>query len=239
MTPIPDRLVVLSFDDGNASDLSYVAPVLDELGFGATFFVTEGLGVLDPAESWRYLSWGEVRELHERGFEIGNHTRSHPDVTSLAADELVAEIEHIQRRCEEHGIPRPTTFCYPGFRHSTAAASVLRDLGFTFARRGVGPEFPDGHRGGRGPAYDRARHEPLLVPTTGYAGPEWTFDDLAWAVDQACDGRIAMLCFHGVPGRQHPWVSVEQETFAAYMSHLQEAGCTVVSFRQLAAYVQP
>ena len=42
--PIPDRLVVLSFDDGNKSDITYVAPALQRLGFGATFFVSEGRG---------------------------------------------------------------------------------------------------------------------------------------------------------------------------------------------------
>jgi peptidoglycan/xylan/chitin deacetylase (PgdA/CDA1 family) len=232
-----DRLVVLSFDDGNASDLAHVAPALAEHGFGATFFITEGLGVLDPQESWRYLTWDDVRTLHDLGFEIGNHTRSHPDVTSLDAGQLRDEVEHIQRRCDEHGIPRPTTFCYPGFRYDDAAAATLRELGFRFARRGVAPEFADGHRGGRGPAYDPAAHDPLLVPTTGYAGPEWTFDDLAWAVEQAHDGRVASICFHGVPGPQHPWVSVDPETFDGYLRFLRDAGCTVVSFGQLAAYL--
>ena len=38
---IPDRLVVLTFDDGNKSDATYVAPLLKRCGFGATFFITE------------------------------------------------------------------------------------------------------------------------------------------------------------------------------------------------------
>jgi peptidoglycan/xylan/chitin deacetylase (PgdA/CDA1 family) len=232
-----DRLVVLSFDDGNTSDLTHVAPVLEEHGFGATFFITEGLGVLDPEESWRYLSWDDVRELHDRGFEIGNHTRSHPDVSRLTPAELRAEVEHIQERCAEHGVPAPETFCYPGFGCSEQAAATLRELGFTFARRGVGPEYDDGGSGGRGPAYDPAVHDPLLVPTTGYAGPDWTLDDLEWAIAQAREGRVASLCFHGVPGPQHPWVSTAPELFDDYMRYLGDERCTVVSFRQLRALV--
>ena len=40
--PIPDRLVVLTFDDSVASHATFVAPLLKKHGFGATFFITEG-----------------------------------------------------------------------------------------------------------------------------------------------------------------------------------------------------
>ena len=63
--PIPDRLVVLSFDDGNKSDITYVAPALQRLGFGATFFVSEGLGFGGPQR----LSWDDVRQLDQMGLK--------------------------------------------------------------------------------------------------------------------------------------------------------------------------
>ena len=115
---IPNRLVVLTFDDGNRSDHEFVAPLLERYGFGATFFITEGLGFRDDKEY--FLTWEEVLDLHDRGFEIGNHTRSHPDVASLDRDELIAELDHIDRCCRDFGIPRPRTFCYPGYHTSRA-----------------------------------------------------------------------------------------------------------------------
>ena len=57
---IPNRLVVLTFDDGNRSDHEFVAPLLERYGFGATFFITEGLGFRDDKEY--FLTWEEVRE---------------------------------------------------------------------------------------------------------------------------------------------------------------------------------
>jgi peptidoglycan/xylan/chitin deacetylase (PgdA/CDA1 family) len=42
----PARNAVLTFDDGHKSDHAFVAPILQEFGFGATFFITEGLGFL-------------------------------------------------------------------------------------------------------------------------------------------------------------------------------------------------
>jgi len=44
LAPIPDKLVVLTFDDSKASHYTVVRPLLKKYGFGATFFITEGFG---------------------------------------------------------------------------------------------------------------------------------------------------------------------------------------------------
>lgn len=237
LQPIPDKLVVLTFDDCNKSDHSLVAGVVKEHGFGATFYVTEGLGFLKSKEN--YTTWEEIAELHEMGFEIGNHTRSHPNLTRLGKAAVAEELAHIEKRCEEHGIPHPETFCYPGFSHNLNTVRVLEDRDYKFARRGVRPEYEDGGEGARGPAYDPRVDHPLLIPTTGYAGPKWGMEDLKWAVAQARDGKIAVLCFHGVPGREHPWVSCPPEDFRRYMAYLKSEGCTVIAMRDLSRYVDP
>ncbi len=237
LQPIPDKLVVLTFDDANKSDRAFVADVLKKHGFGATFYVTEGLGFLKNKD--HYTTWQEIRELHDLGFEIGNHTQFHENVTGVTHEQLTASLKHIDQRCIEHGIPQPTTFCYPGFSNNLAAVRTLEGLQFQFARRGVGPEFPDGGEGGRGPAYDPRIDHPLLIPTTGYAGPKWGFDDLKWAVAQARGGNICVLNFHGVPGLEHPWVSTDPDDFEKYMQYLKDEHCTVIAMRDLARFVDP
>ena len=237
LLPIPDRLVVLSFDDANKSDRTFVADVLKEYGFGATFYVTEGLGFLENKD--HYTTWEEIRELHDMGFEIGNHTQHHRGVSSLTGDELKASVAHIDKRCAEYGISKPVTFCYPGFGHTPVAVQALDEVGFQFARRGVRPEYEEGGRGGRGPAYDPKFDHPLLIPSTGYDGPDWSMDDLKWAVNKARDGKITVLCFHGVPALEHPWVNTDPEDFEKYMQYLKDTGCTVIAVRDLAKYVDP
>ncbi len=234
---IPDKLVVLTFDDGCKSQATFVGPLLKSYGFGATFYITEGLNFLTNKEA--YMTWEEVRGLHDAGFEIGNHTRHHRNVTQQSAAELHADLVHIDARCETHGIPQPTTFCYPGYSHGEAAVEVLAAHGFDFARRGVAPEFPYDGEGGRGPAYNPTQHDPLLIPTTGAAGPHWSFDDFTWALAQATDGNIAILTFHGVPDLEHPWVHTEPEQFEAYMAYLAENDYSVIALRDLADYVTP
>ena len=55
---IPDRLVVLSFDDGNKSDITFVASLLKHYGFGATFFGSEGLGFIENKKV--FMTWREI-----------------------------------------------------------------------------------------------------------------------------------------------------------------------------------
>jgi len=234
---IPDRLVVLTFDDGCKSQATFVGPLLKHCGFGATFYITEGLNFLKDKE--RYMTWEEVRELHESGFEIGNHTRHHKNVNSQSREELLADTEHIDLRCKEYSIPIPETFCYPGYGNGSEAVKVLMERGFHFARRGVAPEFPYHSEGGRGPAYHPTIHHPLLIPTTGASGPNWTFDDFVWALEQARDGKITVLTFHGVPDLDHSWVHTDPAVFETYMTYLHDNGYTVIALRDLARYVHP
>ena len=72
---IPDRLVVLTFDDAKASHYTVVRPLLKKYGFGATFFITEGFTFRTNKDD--YLTWEQIAALHRDGFEIGNHTRDH------------------------------------------------------------------------------------------------------------------------------------------------------------------
>ena len=234
-TPIPDRLVALTFDDGPKSQYTFAAPLLKECGFNATFYVTEGLRFLVDKD--RYMTWEEVAALDRDGFEIGNHTQHHNNVTQQSPTELRADIDHIDKRCQEYGITEPTTFCYPGYSNGPEAVAVLRERGFRFARRGTDPEFPYDNEGGRGPAYDPAIHDPLLIPTTGASGPKWDFDDFLWALDQARDGHIAVLTFHGVPDLDHPWVDTKPDLFERYVIHLRDNDFTVVALRDLDRYI--
>jgi len=68
------------------------------------------------------------------------------------------------------------------------------------------------------------------------SGPNWKREDLAWAVESAVGGRIAVLTFHGVTD-VYPHCSTEPADFEAYMKYLHDQGCTVVAMRDLERYV--
>ena len=76
---IPDKLVVMTFDDSAKSHFTVVRPLLKQYGFNATFFITEGFDFRDNKRD--YMTWDEIAQLHKDGFEIGNHTLDHKGVT--------------------------------------------------------------------------------------------------------------------------------------------------------------
>ncbi|HRI16849.1 MAG TPA: CehA/McbA family metallohydrolase [Verrucomicrobiota bacterium] len=230
--PIPDRLVVLTFDDSVASQFSVVRPLLKRYGFGATFFITEGFSF--PTNKVDYLTWDQIRQLHDDGFEIGNHTRDHLAVSVGTLGQLKEQVEAINTRCSENGIPKPVSFAYPGNAIVPGALPILRELGIRFARRGGAPEHP--YEWGRGFAFEPGKDHPLLIPSAGDARPDWSLDDFRRAADQARGGKIAVLQFHGVPDREHPWVNTRPERFEEYMAYLRTNAFRVIALRDLAQY---
>ncbi len=235
LLPIPDKLVVLTFDDSVRSLHENVRPILKEAGFHASFFITEGFSFLTNKSD--YMTWRQVAELHHDGFEVGNHTRSHTGVAAESLGRLHGELAHISERCMENGIPRPISFAYPGNAIHPGALPILAAHGVRFARRGAQPEFA--YESGRGIAYDPAHDHPLLIPTTGDARPTWTLENLKAAVSMARDGKVAVLQFHGVPDREHPWVNTPLDRFREYVAWLKAQGYRCIALRDLARYIDP
>ena len=230
---VPDKLVVLTFDDSSASHHAVARPVLKRYDFGATFFITEGFTFRTNKKD--YMTWEQIAELHRDGFEIGNHTRDHLGITDKTVPRLADQLATIAERCREHGIPQPISFAWPGNAFHTNALPVLQKAGIRFARRGGSPEVP--YKEGGGVAYESGLDHPLLIPTAGDARPDWTLDHLKRAVAMARDGRIAVLQFHGVPDGEHPWVNTPRERFEEYMAWLHKEGFKVIALRDLARYV--
>jgi peptidoglycan-N-acetylglucosamine deacetylase len=230
---IPDRLVVLTFDDSAKSHHAFVRPLLKEHGFGATFFITEGFDF--PQNKKDYMTWEQIKELHDDGFEIGNHTRDHLGITDKTIGRLPEQLEAIAEQCRVHDIPAPVTFAWPGNAMTPAAFATLKEHGIRFARRGGAPEFP--YDEGRGFAYEPGLDHPFMIPSAGDGRPKWTLPDFIRAVQQARDGRIAVLQFHGVPDTAHDWVSSSQQNFEAYMKYLKVEGYRVIALRDLQEFV--
>ncbi|MEO6523387.1 MAG: polysaccharide deacetylase family protein [Mucilaginibacter sp.] len=220
--PIPDKLVVLSFDDAVVTQFTVVAPLLKKYGFGATFFVCE---FKDPpfSDKSKYLSWEQIEELNKMGFEIGNHTQNHTHVTKMDSTRFTAELQYIEDKCKEYHIPKPINFAYPGYDTSPKAINVLKAKGYEFARAGLDR------------TYDPAVDHPYLMPSfTMLANNRQAIYD-AFAL--AKDGKVVILTIHGVPDIAHAWVNTPPELFEEYLKYLHDNHYEVIAMRDLKAYI--
>ena len=122
-----DRELAITFDDGYRDNFDNAAPVLDTLSLPATFFVVTRWIGSDVVPWWDaadggvhpWMTWPQVRLLHERGFDIGAHTRTHVDLGSAGPSEVEDEVPGARRDLEDRLGARVDLFAYPyGGRHN-------------------------------------------------------------------------------------------------------------------------
>ena len=223
--PVPDRVVVLTFDDAVKSHYTTVAPLLRRYGFGATFFVTE---FQQPpfADTTLYMTWAQIGELASMGFEVGNHTWKHTHVDRMSRTQFVDELRYVEERTRAAGAPTPVSFAYPAYATSVDAVRTLRDRGYRFARTGGTPAYIR--------AYDPAHDDPLLIPS--YTTSATNRDSIIDAFQQARDGKVVVLTIHGIPDTAHPWVTTPVALLEEYLTYLRDHHYRVIALRDLARY---
>jgi peptidoglycan/xylan/chitin deacetylase (PgdA/CDA1 family) len=143
--------LTLTFDDGYASWHELVAPLLDERGLPAVFFVSSGLVGLQGSEAREFarsrlrrsreLTFIGARELEDLArhprFEVGGHTVTHADLGQVARRDVArAEIAGDRARLEDLVGARVRWFAYPFGNHanvSPTARSLVEELGMSAA----------------------------------------------------------------------------------------------------------
>lgn len=133
--------VGLTFDDGYQDFLGAALPTLEKLGFSATVFVVAGkLGEdndWDHGENARprlkLLEADGVRELSERGIEVGSHTMTHPRLSGLDSEVLLHEVSESRRVLGEVVSGPVEGFCYPYGDLDGAAVRAVRQSGYAYA----------------------------------------------------------------------------------------------------------
>jgi peptidoglycan/xylan/chitin deacetylase (PgdA/CDA1 family) len=131
--------IAITFDDGSETDLLAAAPILNQMGFGATFYITAGwLG------NQGHLSTSQLKELSGQGFEIGCHSMAHALLTDLDEAGLKREIADAKSHLEQIlGTPVDHFSC-PGGRYDHRVARVARAAGYrTVATSRIQVNSPD------------------------------------------------------------------------------------------------
>jgi peptidoglycan/xylan/chitin deacetylase (PgdA/CDA1 family) len=148
LEPARGRTVAVTFDDAFRSVRERAAPILAELGLPGTVFVPTGFPGRSAPMAWpgidqwlggpheaelRPLSWPELGELAEAGWEVGSHTRTHPRLTTLDAARLEDELAGSRAECERQ-LGRPCrTLAYPYGDHDERVAEAAGRAGYSAA----------------------------------------------------------------------------------------------------------
>jgi peptidoglycan/xylan/chitin deacetylase (PgdA/CDA1 family) len=103
VSPLPpnngSKAVIITFDDGWASQYTTAKPILDRFGFKATFFI-----VCSHQGYASYMSWEEVKKLYSEGYDVQSHSMTHRDLVHLSMSDLDYEIAQSKQCLLEQGI---------------------------------------------------------------------------------------------------------------------------------------
>jgi peptidoglycan/xylan/chitin deacetylase (PgdA/CDA1 family) len=125
--PLPEKPIIITFDDGYRDQYDNAFPLLKEYGYTATFFI-----FTQPIDTYNvdYLTWEMVIEMHQAGMEFGGHSYRHPDLRNRDVDFLVYEIVGSKEAIEER-IGEPVHFfAYPSGHYDDLTIKVLESANF-------------------------------------------------------------------------------------------------------------
>lgn len=124
---LPEKPILLTFDDGYQDNYENAYPILIEHGFEGTFFI-----VTDFIDSQRggYMTWPMIEEMAQSGMRMESHSRTHPDLRGMSRDGLIWELLGSQETLAAHIGYTPRYFCYPGGWYDEATIQMLQELDF-------------------------------------------------------------------------------------------------------------
>jgi peptidoglycan/xylan/chitin deacetylase (PgdA/CDA1 family) len=121
---LPKRPVVLSFDDGDITHAMNAAPVLLKVGWpGVLNLTVQNLGE-------RGLPMWGAKRLIRQGWEIGSHTTTHPDVTTLDAAGYARELAGSRKTLKRRLGVDVRFFCYPAGKSDAASRAAVAAAGY-------------------------------------------------------------------------------------------------------------
>lgn len=126
--PLPPKPVLLTFDDGYLDNYTVAAPILKKYGFTGIFYIISG-----KVGSGDYMSWEQVAELARLGMDIGSHSVSHPDLTTLSPADLSGELKESAAAIRSRLGQPVYWFCYPAGKYNDGVKAAAREAGYLLA----------------------------------------------------------------------------------------------------------
>ena len=223
---IIDRgFVSLTFDDGYYSAYSKGLPILDAAGIKSTFYTITTL-VGDTIDG--YVTQSQLQALYKNGHEIGNHTRTHPFLSTVSPTQLTSETSGAQQDLQGWGY-NPTTLAYPyddyGGSSTSAVVAAVKASGVRGAR--------DSDYGG----YNNSTTSPLLLdsmPSEYDLGTDNVATVTGWIQQAVASKMWVIILWHRVDeidpntGAPNP-ISVSSAVIQGVVNYIVQNGVHVVT----------
>jgi peptidoglycan/xylan/chitin deacetylase (PgdA/CDA1 family) len=222
---INQGFVSLTFDDGYYSAYTKAIPILDAAGIKSTFYVITSL-VGDTVDG--YVTQTHLQALYKNGHEIGNHTRTHPPLSTISSTQLTSETSGAQEDLQGWGY-NSTTFAYPYDDYGGTSTSAVVDAVKASGVRGA----RDSDYGG----YNNSTTFPLLLdsmPSEYDLGTDNVTTITGWIQQAVTNKMWVIILWHRVDeidpntGTTNP-ISVPSSVIQGVVNYIVQNGVHVVT----------
>ncbi len=211
-------LIVITFDDGNDTDLTVAYPLMEARGMKGVSYINTATVGQDGK-----LDWEEIAFLLASGWDIGCHTHTHPWLTALTDDEIRDEMQAVDAAFLAAGFEPPLHHAYPFTAYDQRVKNIVAAYRLTA-------------RGGEYPAGDFNRSDPpwhSLPALRIYIGDEAYFERIKKRIDLAAAQKETLILYtHRLTEDPGPY-DTDPYYFAKLLDHIDSLGIETVTMSYL------
>lgn len=139
-TQLPEKSIIITFDDGYKDNFENAYPILKEYNFTAKIFLTTGL--IGKTNQWNrhdaypqrpLLTWKEIEIMRKQGISFGSHTHTHRHLDRISFDEAVKELMSSRNIIEKELGEKPDFLAYPYGSFDLAVKKAAKKTGYLSA----------------------------------------------------------------------------------------------------------
>lgn len=124
---IPDKPIILTFDDGYQNFYDNAYPEIKRRQMKAVAFIITGMNGGD------YMNNAEIKEISDYGIEIGSHTISHPDLSTISNEKAIREVTESKEILEKITGKPVISLCYPSGKFNDPVVADVKNAGYKYA----------------------------------------------------------------------------------------------------------
>lgn len=116
-------IIAFTFDDGYKSDYELAYPLLKKYGIKGTSYI---IGKYPDNATPDTLTWAQIKEMYDYGWDFGCHTYSHVNLTKLDNDQIDEEMEKENAAFRNNGLPIPDICAFPYGAYNQQVIDALK-----------------------------------------------------------------------------------------------------------------
>lgn len=120
--------VALTFDDGYKNLIQNAFPVMQKYHLIGTAHI-----IVNDVGKDGYMDWDDIKTLKKAGWEIGSHTLSHPDLSTISLAQASSQIFESKKVLEQNLGVTIESFCYPSGKYNADVENLVKEAGYTSA----------------------------------------------------------------------------------------------------------